>query len=304
MAIHTIFLLFSLCILSTSAYVFKSIDCGSSKTTYKDENQIVWTGDEADMQNGESKVVEASNSVSPVMDTLRVFTAHKKNCYSIEASKGERVIVRASFLYGNYDGLSSPPSFDLHFDGNFWTTVDTSVTEYVYHEVTYVTRLDYVSVCVAQTAPRQFPFISAIEVRSVGLTMYSNGDQYYPLHLIKRVAYGASETIRYKDDPYDRLWIPAVGKNGLINVPSDTSLAPTTALDQPPPAVLQNAVTAVTHTTTIPLFVASFPRPVGFLVYLNMYFSEVAELDATTQKRSFQVLMDNNPLLNQPVGDR
>ncbi|KAL7153748.1 hypothetical protein ABFS83_04G189300 [Erythranthe nasuta] len=302
MAIHTIFLLFSLCVLSTSAYVFKSIDCGSSKTMYIDKNQIVWTGDEADMQNGESKVVQTSNSVSPVMGTLRVFTStrRKKNCYSIKASKGERVIVRASFLYGNYDGLSSPPSFDLHFDGNFWTTVDTSVTEYViYREVTYVTRLDYVSVCVAQTAPGQFPFISAIEVRSVGLTMYSNGDQDYPLHLIKRVAYGASETIRYKDDPYDRLWKPAVTK-GLINVPSDTSLAPTTALDQPPPAVLQNAVTAVTHTTTIPLFVVSFP-PVVFPVYLNMYFSEFAELDATTQKRSFQVLMDNEPLFDRPV---
>ncbi|EYU41392.1 hypothetical protein MIMGU_mgv11b022640mg [Erythranthe guttata] len=106
--------------------------------------------------------------------------------------------------------------------------------------------------------------------------------------------------IRYKDDPYDRLWTPAV-TYGLINVPSDTSLAPTTALDQPPPAVLQNAVTAVTHTTTIPLFVAWFPRPVGFPIYLNMYFSEFAELDATTQKRSFQVLMDNELLSDRPV---
>ncbi|KAL7153749.1 hypothetical protein ABFS83_04G189400 [Erythranthe nasuta] len=300
MAIHIIFLLFSLCILSTSANVFVSIDCGSSKTTYTDENLIVWTGDEAYMQNGESKVVQTSNSVSPVMDTLRVFTTRKKNCYSIEASKGERVIVRASFFYGNYDGLSSPPSFDLHFDGNYWVTVDTSGAEYAYYEATYVTRLDYVSVCVAQTKPGQFPFISAIEVRSVELTMYSNGDQNYPLHLIKRVAYGANETIRYIDDPYDRLWTPAVGKNGLINVPSDTFLATTTALDQPPTPVLQNAVTAVTPTTTIQLLVGSFP-PVGVPVYLNMYFSEVAELDATTQKRSFQVLMDNKPLLDQPV---
>lgn len=137
------------------------------------------------------------NSISPVMDSLRVFTTRKKNCYSVEANKGERVLVRASFYYGNYDKKSSPPTFDLQFDGNYWVTVETSSTDYVYYEVTYVVKGDYVSVCVAQTKPGQFPFISALEVRSLLYTMYSHVDQNYPLHLIKRVAYGANGTIRY-----------------------------------------------------------------------------------------------------------
>ncbi|KAI3450474.1 hypothetical protein Pfo_007139 [Paulownia fortunei] len=285
MASHILFLVSALCILSVSADVFVSIDCGSSDT-YTDENLIVWTGDDSYIQNGESQVVQNSNSISPVMDTLRVFTTRKKNCYSVEANKGEKVLVRASFYYGNYDKKSSPPTFDLQFDGNYWVTVETS--------------RGYVSVCVAQTKQGQFPFMSALEVRSLDSTMYSHVDQSYPLHLIKRVAYGANGTIRYTDDPYDRIWTPAVGGNGLTNVASDAILIGTGLgmLDHPPPAVLQNAVTALSPSARIQLLMG-FP-PVEVPVYLNMYFSEVIQLD-TTQKRSFQVLMNNEPLLDRPI---
>ncbi|RVW56961.1 hypothetical protein CK203_070420 [Vitis vinifera] len=42
-----------------------------------------WIGDEAYIQNGESKRVQSGNSVSQVMDTLRVFSSRNKNCYSL-----------------------------------------------------------------------------------------------------------------------------------------------------------------------------------------------------------------------------
>lgn len=68
--------------------------------------------------------------------------------------------------------------------------------------------------------------------------------------------------------------------------------------DHPPPAVLQNAVTSLSPTAKIQLPMG-FP-PVEVPVYLNMYFSEVTQLDKT-QKRSFQVLMNNEPFLDQPI---
>lgn len=129
------------------------------------------------------------------MDTLRVFTTRRKNCYNIDSVRTGRVLLRASSYYGNYDDKSSPPTSDLQFDGNHWTTVETSSTEYVYHQVTYVTKMDSISVCVAQTNPGQFPFFSAIEWRCLESDMYFNYDDGYPLFLRRRVAFGSNATM-------------------------------------------------------------------------------------------------------------
>ncbi|GFP99563.1 uncharacterized protein at1g24485 [Phtheirospermum japonicum] len=189
-------LILALRCLSASADVFLSIDCGSS-SSFKDENLIDWTGDGDYVQNGESHSVGPANSISRVMDTLRVFTTRRKNCYHIDSVKQGKVLVRASFYYGDYDNKSMPPTFDLQFDGNYWATVETSSTEYVYHEVTYVMKKDSISVCVAQTSPGQFPFISAIEVRGLEWYMYRNINDTYPLFLRRRVAFGSNATIRF-----------------------------------------------------------------------------------------------------------
>ena len=51
-------------------------------------------------------------------------------------------------------------------------------------------------VCVAQTQANQFPFISALEMASLGSNMYSSLDSNYALFLRKRFAFGANEIIR------------------------------------------------------------------------------------------------------------
>lgn len=187
-----------------------SIDCGAS-SSYTDENFITWIGDDDLIQNGESKVVQSGNASSDhVMSTLRVFSSRKKNCYTILASKGGQVLVRASFNYGNYDKKSSPPSFDLHFDGNLWATVKTSSEDLVSYEAIYVVKDDSISVCVAQTNPNQLPFISAIEVWSLGSHMYSHVDAAYALFLRSRTAYGTNGTIRYGLNTSDYVTITVV----------------------------------------------------------------------------------------------
>ncbi|KAL3625911.1 hypothetical protein CASFOL_030440 [Castilleja foliolosa] len=295
MACHILLLVSALCIFSVSADV--SIDCGSS-SIYADENALVWTGD-AFMQNGYSMSVQSTISISRAMDTLRVFTTRKKNCYSVESITGQKVLVRASFNYGNYDNKSSPPTFDLHLDGNKWITVETLNTGYVYYEAIYVPKGDSVSACVAQTRPGQFPFISALEVRTLDLNMYGYVNQSYPLFLIRRVAYGLNETVRYTDDRYDRLWSPTTVGDGLSTISTDALLIENdVVLDQPPSAVLRNAVTAVTPTSEIDLLMGlpTFEIP----IYANMYFSEVTQLD-TTETRSFQILVNGESPFDGPI---
>ncbi|XP_047969289.1 probable LRR receptor-like serine/threonine-protein kinase At1g05700 [Salvia hispanica] len=284
-------LVFLLCTsLSTSADVFISIDCGSS-FPYRDGNGIAWVGDDEYVQSGESRSVKPLNSWSHVADTLRVFTTRTKNCYHINSVKKGRVLVRASFYYGNYDGKSLPPTFAIHFDGNFWDTVQTSSSQFYYYEVTYVLKRDFISVCLAQTEPDQFPFISTLEVRSLESYMYNHVDDSYPLFVWRRVAFGSKKPILYPDDPYDRLWNVALYGNGSIPVSGDAIFGEQILLlDKPPPAVLRNAITATTPNASIELLMG-FPS-YEINVYINWYFSEVTRLGAG-QNRSFRIFKDN-----------
>lgn len=156
-----------------------------------------WNGDDSLINNGESHLVEDSQNVSQVLSTLRAFTTRNKNCYTIEAEKGDKVLVRATFYYGNYDKKSSPPSFELHFDGNYWTTVATTLDTPVMYEVIYVLKGDHTSICLAQTQPNQYPFISALEIRSLGPKMYNQVDSNYALYSKQTIAYGSPKVIRY-----------------------------------------------------------------------------------------------------------
>ncbi|KAJ8620856.1 hypothetical protein MRB53_029385 [Persea americana] len=279
--------------ISGSASVFVSIDCGSKDMIYTDSNNIVWEGDDTLIQNGESRLVKNSSSVSQVMSTLRVFSTRKKNCYSVDVDKGIPVLVRASFYYGNYDGRSSPPTFDLQFDGNDWATVTTLMDLMVYYEVIYVPKGVSISVCVAQTKPNQLPFISALEVRSLGEGMYDKGDPNLPLFLSRRFAFGANESVRFSDDPYDRIWVATAAANGLTAVTSDLTFTSSNTKDSPPSSVLLTAITPTVSTDSIILHMSMLTGEVP--VYINTYFSEMSQLDSTAT-RSFSIFADNRKI--------
>ncbi|KAM3303441.1 putative leucine-rich repeat receptor-like protein kinase [Capsicum chacoense] len=300
---HFLLLVLALCVFCVSADVFVSLDCGSSEAYTDQENSIDWLGDEDYVSNGESYVVQSNNSISLVMDTLRVFTNRKKNCYLIDqVEKGGKVLIRASFYYGNYDGKSNPPSFSLQFDGNHWAKVTTMSDKLVYYETIYVVKGDYVSVCLAQTVRDQFPFISALEVRGLDSTMYSHVDSNYALFMRSRVAFGSNQIIRYTDDPYDRIWVPG---NSLVSVISDATVIDTSHGDQPPQKVLQNAISPTNSSNIITWNMSFLPIASNVPIYMNMYFSEVTQLDSN-QARSFMIFKDtesfSDPIL-PPYGN-
>ncbi|KAG4380685.1 hypothetical protein GLYMA_16G219300v4 [Glycine max] len=290
LAIALLVLLFS----KPSLTVFVSIDCGSSESSI-DKNNIRWIGDDDYIQHGEShQVYLGSNPLS----TLRVFTNRKKNCYSIRVGKGEKILTRASFYYGNYDDKFSPPVFDLQFDGNYWATVNTSsYYYYVDYEAIYVTKGNFTSICVAQTRPNQFPFISSLEVRSLDPKMYSHVDSNHALILKWRYASGGNQTIRYPDDVFDRIWTPADGI-GLSEVKSEASgIDISTAEDHPPEAALENSIVS-SSTRQYMQFINRLPTK-ELPIYITAYFSEV--MKSAVGKRSIQMYIDNKPFLSPIV---
>ncbi|KAJ0554143.1 putative transferase [Helianthus annuus] len=282
--------LLALCIMSVSGKVFVSIDCGAS-VSFTDENSIVWKGDNDLISSGVTYTVQPDHSVSHVMDTLRVFTTRRKNCYSIEVEEGEKVLVRAGFNYGNYDNKSTPPNFNLLFDGNFWVNVNAS--DFKIYEAIYVVKKKVISICVAQTKPNHLPFISSLEVRSLDSQLYSKIGTNYALLLHFRDAYATNQTIRYPWDPYDRVWLSS-GNTTLVHLRNDASVIDVNVPDDPPQAVLMNAIATENITRTITLGLGTFYYPIRYPAYINFYFSETKELNSS-EIRSFRIFKDNVP---------
>lgn len=180
-----------------------NIDCGASDSYY-DDNLVWWEVDDTLISAGQSQTVQNADN-GHVVDTLRVFTSGKKNCYVLEGEKGAKLLVLASFFYGNYDRKSSPPTFNIQIDGNNWVTVktDMDMESYTYYEVIYIGKGDSISLCLVQTKPNQYPFISAIEVRTLHSEMYKyfNADQALNLAGGRR-AFGADDSIMYGTSVY------------------------------------------------------------------------------------------------------
>lgn len=73
--------------------------------------------------------------------------------------------MRASFFYGNYDGLSQLPKFDLYFGDSLWKTVNfTDENTYTTIDSIHVTSDNQVQICLVNTNTGT-PFISSLEFR-------------------------------------------------------------------------------------------------------------------------------------------
>ncbi|KAI3997399.1 hypothetical protein MKX01_017769 [Papaver californicum] len=311
-----IFLLFLhflslLVLVPVSAKVFFSIDCGSSSLKPRiDENSIVWVGDGPYIQTGETHTANAPDIHGfdyNVMSTLRAFPTRKKNCYSIDIDNKsednttvERVLVRANFYYGNYDNKSSPPTFNLHFNGNNWKQIVTRMDKIVYEEVVFSLKNgNNINICLSQTQPGNIPFISALEVRSLDSDAYSYIPSDYPLFFYKRVASGTNTTIRYPEDSFDRIWGttgPLSNTSLLLRVRSNSPSININTGDKPPEAVLRTTVMSLNSSKDI-----AYRGTTNLTVpiHINAYFSEVIKLNST-QKRSFDIIV-NNKLDNSSI---
>ncbi|MCL7052309.1 hypothetical protein MKW94_020098, partial [Papaver nudicaule] len=278
-----------LLLVPVSAKVFLSIDIGSSALkSYTDERSIVWVGDGPYIQTGDIHKVNApaneSGYDSNVMNTLRAFPNRKKNCYSIdidnkagENTTVERVLVRASFYYGNYDSKSSPPIFDLQFNGNHWQEIITMEKDVSVWEVVFSlnNKTNNINVCLAQTKPDNIPFISALEVRSLDSLAYSYIPSDRPMIILDRIAFGTNEVTRYPEDGFDRIWswTGPIGNDYTKVKGNSPSIKVDDVEDKPPEAVLRTALMLPIH--------------------FNAYFSEVMKLNST-QKRSFNIRINRN----------
>ncbi|PWZ18449.1 putative LRR receptor-like serine/threonine-protein kinase [Zea mays] len=158
---------------------FISIDCGFPGTTsyVDDATTLPYAPDAAFTDAGENYNVSPAH-VAPELPTIyrdvHSFADGARSCYTLRSlTVGLKYLLRASFMYGNYDGLDRPPVFDLYVGVNLWKTVDVSSRPgaRVVAEAIVVVPDDFVQVCLVNTGSGT-PFISGLELRPLKSSIY------------------------------------------------------------------------------------------------------------------------------------
>ncbi|GLJ45084.1 hypothetical protein SUGI_0949110 [Cryptomeria japonica] len=254
------------------------LDCGAVGG-YNDARGISWTSDEQYINSGEKRSILTDQSeVDQPLKHLRCFPQGKRNCYNLPAVRGIKYLIRACFLYGNYDGRESQPQFELLVDANFWATVVINNSNKTFcNGINAMARGPSINVCLACSTD-DVPFISTLEFRLLMPAMYEVVGQYLSLISTVHMDYGKLSEypiIRYPDDEFDRLWVK--GKIYDTDYRNTTNSIPSTEEFQIPSAVLETALVSSNKSVGNIRWNWSVPE-IGEYYFL-MCFAEVEELD-------------------------
>ncbi|KAJ3695097.1 hypothetical protein LUZ60_000474 [Juncus effusus] len=284
---------------------FVSIDCGvSSGYSYMDTTtKITYVSDDGFIDAGVNSKV-ANNYINTVFyqdQTLRSFPTGNRNCYTLNVTKGNKYFLRATFMYGNYDGLKSaqrnnPLSFDVHLGVNKWDVVkiyDSSV-EYMSESVT-VAESNTLSVCLINIGEGT-PFISALEMRPFDSTVYPESTTGTTISFLYRFNYGAAtnQIIRYPDDLLDRIWIPYPNSSSDWKDLSVMANSTITGFDnryQTPNIIYQTAVTPISSRNLTVLHWV--PDNTSIPYYQNFYMCELRQ-PSTNDSTQFTVYVNGD----------
>ncbi|KAB2091621.1 hypothetical protein ES319_A03G204500v1 [Gossypium barbadense] len=254
------------------------INCGSDVKQTVPETGLTYIPDDGFTFSGNKTSLDAKD-LFPILSTLRYFPdkVARKYCYTFQAIKGSKYLVRTIYYYGGFDGGKEPPVFDQIVGGTKWSVVNTT-EDYAnglssYYEIILVAHVKTLSVCIARNNQTvSSPFISAIEVISLDDSMYNSTDfGAYALVTVARSSFGNEDTISFPEDPYYRLWQPF--KDDSTDVVSSQSSITTSEFWNKPPA--EAFATAITMSTTKKLDVQ---WPPGLLpstrYHVSLYFRD------------------------------
>ncbi|KAF2609933.1 hypothetical protein F2Q70_00007788 [Brassica cretica] len=266
---------------------FISLDCGlpSNESPYNWTSTGLWFySDERFTQGGKTgRVRENPKGFPKQYDTLRYFPDGIRNCYNLSVEKGLRYMVRATFVYGNYDGRDMKPVFDLHLGPNLWATIDLQKTDYSVKDILHIATSNSIQICLVKTGVTG-PLISTLELRPMGIDSYitesGSLDRYFRYYFSK----SSSQQIRYSSDIYDRIWYPlflmgCTQISNAKNVDNSNSY-------RPPEIALKTAVTPTNSSE--PLTIQWSSENPDEKYYYYAHFAEIEDLQAN-ETREFNV---------------
>ncbi|KAL6610528.1 hypothetical protein ACP70R_040497 [Stipagrostis hirtigluma subsp. patula] len=294
---------------------FISIDCGiPEKSSYVDgATKLPYVSDAGFTDAGSNHNVSAEY-INPFFTrryrTVRSFPGAPRSCYTLGSlapvsnkpgmaalPPGSKYLLRATFMYGNYDGLGRPPAFDLHLGVNFWTTVNvTAPDKPVLAEAIAVVPGDSAQVCLVDTGAGT-PFISGLDLRPLPSALYPQANATQGLALLARRNFGPADgtpPVRFPDDPYDRAWTPWSNPAEWSEASTAEAVGGTASFQAgAPSAVMQTAITPRNASKNIDFAWDAVPNHVfpapGYICILH--FAELQSL-AGNATREFYLTMN------------
>ncbi|XP_013590331.1 PREDICTED: probable LRR receptor-like serine/threonine-protein kinase At1g51820 isoform X3 [Brassica oleracea var. oleracea] len=274
---------------------FITLDCGLSPdgSPYTDPSTgLTFTSDASFVESGKNGRVDkdSERNFEKAFVTLRYFPEGQRNCYNVETTQGTKYLIRASFFYGNYDGLQTLPNFDLFLGPNKWTTVNLNATVPggQYREIIHMSKLSSLQICLVKTGTTT-PMISTLELRPLRSDIYISDTGSSLQFLSRTYLKGSGSILRYPDDVYDRRWFPLVKKDW--NLITTTLNVNTSNGFDPPQGAMASAATYVNDNGTWDIPWNMEDSTTRFHIYLH--FAEIQTLLAN-ETREFSVLLNGN----------
>ncbi|XP_028763327.1 probable LRR receptor-like serine/threonine-protein kinase At4g29180 [Neltuma alba] len=284
---------------------FISIDCGASSQYTDPKIGISYHTDIGFIETGTNSIVApetrtdfGDSFLGRQLPTLRFFPEGKKNCYTLKPKLGKNnnYLIRAFFLYGNYDFKNQTSTFDLFLNVDFWTTVALDYADYQFAEVILTPPIDTIQVCLVNIG-KGIPFISVLELQALPNSVYlAPSPSQSLLVLATRVDVGSTEFIsgrftRYTDDTYDRVWrVDDVFEDKgwkKFSTSKYIDFERTNDSYKLPAEVLKSATASLNRSFALSLDYNSIwttPTERSFIYYVYFHFVEIEELPAG-QKR-------------------
>jgi hypothetical protein len=176
------------------------LDCGGARD-HTDGIGIQWTSDATFVSSGGQAAQLLVQNAQQQLTTVRYFPAdNRKYCYTMNVRNRTRYLVRATFLYGNFDNSNVYPKFDISIGASPWSTivVDDATTPVV-EEAIILAAAPTLSVCLSNASTGQ-PFISTLELRQFNGSLYYTTDETrFFLGLSARINFGeaSNDSVRY-----------------------------------------------------------------------------------------------------------
>ncbi|CAD5315265.1 unnamed protein product [Arabidopsis thaliana] len=284
---------------------FISIDCGlqPENSSYTETStDIKYVSDSSYTDTGTSYFVAPENrqNMKQSMWSVRSFPEGIRNCYTIAVNSSTKYLIRADFMYGNYDSRNEIPGFDLHLGPNKWDTVElVSPLQTVSKEIIYYVLTDTIQVCLVNTG-NGTPFISVLELRQLPNSSYAA--QSESLQLFQRLDFGSTTnlTVRYPNDVFDRIWFPAT-PNGTkpLSDPSTSLTSNSTGNFRLPQVVMRTGIVPDNPRGFVDFGWIPDDPSLEFFFYL--YFTELQQPNSgTVETREFVILL-NGKSFGEPL---
>ncbi|KAL9842367.1 putative transferase [Arabidopsis thaliana] len=166
---------------------FISLDCGltPNQSPYiEPTTKLNFSSDAGFIKSGKPGRIVDQWDTYKQYNALRYFPDGTRNCYNLKVNQGINYLIRAGFVYGNYDGLNRHPRFDVYLGVNLWLSMDAYGAQD--NEIIHMAKSNSLQICLVKTGTTT-PFISTLELRPLRNDTYST--QSGSLLLVSRSYY-------------------------------------------------------------------------------------------------------------------